>query len=154
MNYRWAILFATVSLCIGSAALARDLPDIPLAARPTVSCIHRVLKSGSVVQSVSLYSIDEDRFAAEYVFRNKDGQFVTSDIEFFIDEEGSVTETDKVPREVSEETMREAEDLESKLNLHSKCHLTAAFDNDIPGPKARADWQRMDWPKELVDHKH
>jgi hypothetical protein len=147
MNRRWRLLFAAVSFGVGASALADALPDIPTAAMPTVKCIYRVLKSSTTIQSVSLYSIDGFRFAAEYVFRNKADQVVVSDIELLIDPNGSVTETDKIPREISEETANEGEDLESKLDLNSKCHLAAALDNLLPEPRARADWRRIDWPK-------
>jgi hypothetical protein len=106
------------------------------------------LKSDSAVQSVALYSIDGFRFAVEYGFRNKDNRAVVSDIELIIDADEPVTQTDRIPREVSQETATEAEELESSLDLSSNCHLTTAFDNLFPEPKARADWLRMDWPKE------
>jgi hypothetical protein len=125
---------------------ARILPDIPTAAIPTVQCIHRVLKSSCAIQSVTLYSLDGIRFATEYVFRNKNSQAVAYDIELIIEANGTVTETDKIPREVSKETADGAQDLESKLDLLSQCHIGTAFDNLIPGLKARAEWRKIDWP--------
>src|ERR1051325_7054788 len=122
--------------------MTESVPAIPTAAIPTVRCIHRVLKSSSAVKSVSLYSIDGFRFAIEYAFRNKDGRVVVSDIEFF-DLGGTVTVGDRIPREVSMETPDEAQRLESQLDLTAKCHLQGAFDNLLPQPKARADWQQI-----------
>lgn len=126
--------------------MADPLPVIPSKAISAVECVHRVLKSSSAVQSVDLYSIDGTGFAVEYVFRNKDNHAAAYDIELFIETDGSVTETDKIPREVSQETMNEAQDLESKLDLLSKCRLSAVLDNLLPGPKRRADWRHMNWP--------
>jgi hypothetical protein len=105
------------------------------------------LKSDSAVQSVDLYSIDGFRFAVEYGFRNKDNRSVVSDIELIIDADEPVTQTDRIPREISQETATEAEELESRLDLNSKCHLRTVFDNLLPEPKARTDWLRMDWPR-------
>ena len=146
MTSRLRILFALTSLGVGLPAMADPVPSLAPAAIPTVRCIHRALKSSSAVQSVSLYSIDGFRFAIEYAFRNKDGQIVASDIEFFV-LGGTVTVGDKIPREVSTEAASEAQDLESKLDLASSCHLQYSLDNLLPWPKARADWQKMDWPR-------
>jgi|GEM_PF-2750915 len=110
-----------------------------------VRCIYGVLKSSDEVQSISLYSIDGFRFAIEYAFRNKGGRVVVSDLEFFGE---STYLTDKIPREISQDTTYEAQALERRLNLNSKCHLRYSLDNIYPQPKARADWQRMDFPKE------
>ena len=140
------ILSVVISLGVGFPAMAAPVPSLAPAAIPTVQCIHHALKSSSAVQSVSLYSIDGFRFSIEFAFRNKDGQIVVSDIEFFV-QGGTVTVGDKVPREVSMETASEAQDLESKLDLTSSCHLQYSFDNLLPWPKARADWQKMDWPR-------
>lgn len=145
MNKRWRILLAVILCGAAAPAVAAPAPNLPAAAIPTVQCIYRVLKSSSAVQSVSLYSIDGYRFAIEYAFRNKDGRVAASDIEFF---GGSAIVTDKIPREISMETADEAQALEAKLGLTSKCRLHYAFDNLYPQPRARADWQRMDFPKE------
>lgn len=124
-----------------------SVPAIPTKLVPTVQCIYSVLKSSGAVQSLSLYSIDDFRFAVEYGFRNKDDQDVVSDIEFF-DLGGSVTKGDKIPREVSRGAANEANEMETKLGLLSKCGLNSAFDNLLPQPKARTDWQKIDWPSE------
>jgi hypothetical protein len=148
MTRPWRFFFAFASFGVGGFAMAAPpLPAIPTAAIPTVQCIHHVLKSSSAVQLVSLYSIDNVRFAAEYVFRNKDDRAVVSDIEFFVRED-SVTETDLIPREVSMATAAEAQDLETKLDLVSKCHLNVSLDNLLPQPKARAEWQKIEWPSD------
>jgi hypothetical protein len=122
--------------------------SIPMSAIPTVKCVRELLKSSSAVQSVSLYSVDGFRFSVEYVFRDKKGQFVFSDIEMYaLPGKTSIFESDKVPREISEETMSEADDLELGLDLFTKCNLdNHSFDNLIPQPAARADWRRIDWP--------
>lgn len=141
------VLSITAPLLGLASAMADPAPVIPTAAIPSVRCIHQVLKSSGAVHSVSLYSIDSDRFAIEYAFQDKAGRNVVSDIEFFFFEQrGAVWVTDLVPREVSEETADEAQALESRLELFSKCHLDQTFDNMIPQPKMRADWQKMDWP--------
>jgi hypothetical protein len=143
MTRPWSIFFTAISIGASVPAMAASAPVIPAAVVPAVQCIHRVLKSSSAVQSVSLYSVDGFRFAAEYVFRNKENQAVVSDIEFY-ELEGSVMESDKIPREISAETADEGQKLEEKLELVSKCHLDQAFDNLLPQPKARADWQKFD----------
>jgi len=130
---------------VGSG-LADAPPAVPALTVPTIQCIHRVLKASRSVESVSFYSIDGSRFAVEYVFRNKDNQAVTFDMELIPEKDGSVFETNKVPREISQETMTEAETLESRLDLPSKCHFSGALDDLIPEPKARADWREIDWP--------
>lgn len=130
---------------VGGFAMADSLPAVPASVIPTAQCVHRVLESSSAIQSIDLYSIDGFRLAAEFVFRNKAGQAVVSDIEFF-ELGGSVTEGDKIPREISRATVIEARDLESKLDLVSKCRLKPAFDNLLPPPKARAGWRKIDWP--------
>jgi len=147
MRCRRSVFLAVVVFLGSESVLADPLPALPIAAMPAAQCIHRVLKSSSAVRSVDLYSIDGDRFAVEYVFRNKDNQAVVSDIEFF-ELNGSVIQGDKIPREVSMETASEAQDLESKLDLVSKCHLHPAFDNLLPPPKARIDWQEIGWPND------
>lgn len=139
----WRIPLAAI-LC-GAPAFAAPEPSLPATAIPMVRCIYGVLKSSSAVQSVSLYSIDGFRFAIEYAFRNNDSRVVVSDIEFF---GASAMITDKIPREIPQDTANEAQALETKLNLNSECHLRYAFDNIYPEAKARADWQRMDFPKE------
>jgi hypothetical protein len=150
MTRHWSIFFAAVIFGAGVPVMAATLapapvPAIPTALIPTVQCVHSVLKSSSTVRSISLYSIDGFRFATEYVFRNKDDPDVVFDIEFYA-LGGSVTESNKIPREVSMESASEAQSLESQLSLASKCHLNPAFDNLIPQPKPRADWQKIDWP--------
>lgn len=141
---RWRVLFAVASLGTGSPAMAAPAPSVPAAAIPTIQCIHRALQSSSAVQSISLYSIDDFRFAVEFSFRNKAGRIVVSDIEFF-ELDGAVIIGDKVPREVSVETASEGQEL---VDLDSICHLNGGFDNLLPQPNARADWQRIDWPNE------
>jgi len=143
MTRPWGIFFAAVSFGCCTVAIADSVAVVPPKAIPTVRCIHRVLKASSAIQSISLYAVDDARFAIEYAFRNKKGQVVVSDIEFF-GHDGMVT--DNIPIEVGQETMDEAQDLESKLDLTAKCHLHYSFDNLIPGPSARAEWQKMDWP--------
>ena len=130
---------------VSGFAMADSLQAVPPTAIPAVKCVHRILETSSAVQSVDLYSIDGFRFATEFAFRNKAGQAVVSDIEFF-ELGGSVAEGDKIPREISRATAIEATDLESKLDLVSKCHLNPAFDNLLPLPKARAEWRKIDWP--------
>jgi hypothetical protein len=118
-----------------------------VALQPTVRCIYGVLKSSNKVRSVSLYSVDGSRFAIEYAFRNKENQLVVSDIEFF-GSDAPFTATDKIPREVSMEVANEAQELERKLNLNSKCGLRYEFDNLYPEASARADWEKIGWPWE------
>jgi len=139
----WRILLAAI--LFGAPAIAAPEPSFPAGAIPMVRCIYGVLKSSDEVQSISLYSIDGFRFAIEYAFRNKGGRVVVSDLEFFGE---STYLTDKIPREISQDTTYEAQALERRLNLNSKCHLRYSLDNIYPQPKARADWQRMDFPKE------
>jgi hypothetical protein len=149
MIRRWSILFAAILFSAAVPTKADSVPVIPTAAIPSVQCMHQVLKSSGAVHSVSLYSIDGDTFAIEFTFENKAGQNVVSDIEFFFFEQrGAVWVTDLIPSEVSEETADEAQALESKVELFSKCHLDQTFDNTFPQPKKRADWQKMDWPSE------
>jgi hypothetical protein len=154
MNLRCGFSLAAVAFCVGASALADASSHIPAAAEPTIRCIHRALKSDRAVQSVDLYSIDESRFAVEFGFRNKTGRVVVSDIELLIDAErsvtegGPVTETNLIPRGISEETAAEAGDLETRLDLRSKCHFDTALDDLYPGPTARAGWLRIGWPKE------
>jgi hypothetical protein len=139
----WRILLAAI--LFGAPAIAAPEPSLPAAAIPMVRCIYGVLKSSNEVQSISLYSIDGFRFALEYTFHTKGGRVVVYDLEFF----GEDTYlTDKIPREISQDNADEAQALERRLNLNSKCHLRYSFDNIYPQPKARADWQRMDFPKE------
>jgi hypothetical protein len=142
---RHSLIPAFIFSIIGSSVFSATLPRVPASAVPTIECIRTALKSDSPVQSVSLYSIDGTRFAIEYVFRAKDGHFTVSDIELFTDTK-PVMQTDEVPRELSEETMNEAYDLEMKLDLHSKCKLDSVLDNAIPQPAARSAWQRIEWP--------
>jgi hypothetical protein len=151
-------LVIALSISFWGAAMADDLPSvevlssppassIPASAIPMVKCMRDVLKSSSAVQSVSLYSVDGFRFAIEYVFRDKNGQAAVFDDEMFIeDSDGSVTAGDKIPREISEKSMNEAEDLETKLGLETKCHLESAMDNILPQPPARSNWRKLAWP--------
>jgi hypothetical protein len=146
--------FPFVAIVIGfvsTMAMAADplssppVSSVPVSATPTVKCVRELLKSNSSVQSVSLYSVDGFRFSVEYIFRNKSGQFVFSDIVMYGD--NPVVGSDKVPREISEETMKEADDLERGLDLYAKCNIdNHTFDNIFPQPAARARWRRIDWP--------
>jgi hypothetical protein len=144
MRQHLAILTAIVSLSPGAAVFADPASELPPALRPAVKCIDEVLKSSSKVQSVSLYSVDGFRFAVEYAFRDSEDHVVVYDIELIGDADGSVAATDKVPREISKETMDEAFELELKLDLQGKCHLTPTLDNLMPGPAARSDWRKID----------
>ena len=140
-------IFVAIFLCTTIQAAVGQVPSVPAVAIPVVQCMHRLLKSSNEVQSVDLYSIDGFRIAVEYAFRNEEGAVVVSDIEL-LPLGRSVDEGDKIPREVSLKTAGEGQDLEQKLGLASKCHYSFSFDNLLPQPKARADWQKLDWPKE------
>jgi hypothetical protein len=149
-------LVVALSISFWGSAMADDLPvwllpsppksSIPASAIPTVKCLRDVLKSSSEVQSVSLYSIDGFRFAVEYVFRGKNGQTAVFDDEMFKDSDGSVVEGDQIPREISDESANEAQDLETKLDLQAKCHLEYIGDGILPEQPARSDWRKLDWP--------
>lgn len=145
MRFRSTFYLAVALSGVGGFAQAESLPAIPPAAIPTVQCVRRVLESGSAVRSVGLYSIDGFRFAMEFVFRNKAGQAVVSDIELY-ELGNSVYLGDKIPREISTQTTIEAAGLESKLDLVSRCHLNPVLDNLLPQPKSRTAWRKIDWP--------
>jgi len=148
-----ALLFVIISFSIsfsaGTITATDSSPSISPATLPTIKCIYHILKSSGAVQSVNVYSIDETRIGIEHAFRNKDNQVVVFDIELLSLPGRSVVASDKVPREISEKTMNDAQNFESKLDLNSKCHLTWVFDNLIPSPRARADWRTIDWPNKL-----
>jgi len=147
MNRNLRTLLAFISLGTGLPVNAQPVSNLVFAANPTVQCIYHALKSSSAVQSVSLYSADVSRFFIEYAFRNKEGQIVSSDIELFMGGD-AVMRGDMIPREVSMETANEAHELEEKLDLTSNCRFQYSFDNVVPGPGARADWQKISWPNE------
>ena len=45
--------------------------------------------------------------------------------------------------------MMEGVDLTSDLHLNQKCRLQGGFDNLVPQPPDRANWRRMDLPKDF-----
>ncbi len=145
MSRLGSVFLVISSFSIGGSALADPSAHLSPATIPQVQCVHRVLKSSKEVQSVSLYSIDDHRFAVEFEVRNQSGQVTVSDIEF-IDLGGSLTESDKIPRGVSMATSTGARDLEAKLHLISTCNLETSLDNLRPQPKSRAEWRALSWP--------
>jgi hypothetical protein len=113
--------------------------------------LYGVLKSSPAIKSVDVFAIDDFRFGFEYAFNLKGGQPAVSYVELVApDLEGNLAFLgDKIPREVSERTMREGGEIERGLKLSQKCRLDEAFDNVFPRPPARSTWQRIDLPKEF-----
>ena len=123
---------------------------LPTPLKPAVKCIYSLMKSSNAIQSVNLYDIDGFRYAIEFSFRNKQNNIVADDIELFSTPyDGQVWEGDKVPREISQQAMMEGSEIEDRLELTSKCHISQTFDNVLPQPLARKEWREIKRPTEF-----
>lgn len=142
------VCMAAAAICgiADSASGMADAIELPKSAIPTMRCVADALRGLKQVRSVDLYALDGDRFAIEYSFRNAANRRVTSDIEFFVHSDGSVTATDKIPLTVPRLVAVEAQELESKAGFVRRCGVATAFDNVTPEAPARGGWRKIEWP--------
>lgn len=138
-NGRIARFVAALVLATAIApAGAEPQPPIFAKAEATVKCVYRVFKSNPAVQSAEAYGVDDFRFAIEITFRGKDGRLLTSDTLVAVMPDGSAFESG-MTLEAMDVMGRDVDKA-----LRSKCHVPSAFDNLLPGPNDRAEWQRID----------
>lgn len=64
----------------GGAAHADTGHEISAAARISISCVYRILKSNPRFRSIAAYSVDGFRNALEFTIQAKDGYALTMDI--------------------------------------------------------------------------
>jgi hypothetical protein len=131
---------------IAGAVLIHSRTSIPVQVLPTVRCVYGALKSSPFIKSVNVYVIDNFRFGFEYAFQGKDGQRAVSYVELVALHRypDSAFLGDKIPREVSERTMIDGEEIENGTHLSEKCHVKEGLDNVFPQPTARNTWRRID----------
>lgn len=143
MTRRCLSLFAALTISVGSLASADTEPSISPAVIRTVKCVYDLLKSSPAVQSVDVYVVDKSRSAVEYRFKGKHGNVVTSDLML------TTTFVPDVIWEIIEPQGKSRDDLPesdpfSAEKMDSICHVSPGFDDTIPGPKPRAEWQQVD----------
>lgn len=136
--------FAALMLSGSGMALADTGSDIPTAAIPAVKCLYGLFKSSPAVQAADLYTIEKGRSAIEFRFKGKDGNIIVAYL-MLLTVSTPVTYDVTIPRKEPETAGWESVDFISSLKLSSGCGVTAAFDNLVPGPKPRPEWQQVDW---------
>jgi hypothetical protein len=141
MSVRFMTAMALGTGLIGAAAGSPS--EMPSAAITTLKCVYRVLASNSEITSVEAYTVDGFRFALEYRFRGKDGHQEVSDLMI-----SGANYSYPILHNESREVIGQEMDLAMKIRdrLKSDCHVSPAFDNMLPAPKERAEWQPLDLP--------
>jgi hypothetical protein len=154
LRYSARMIFFFIAIVlsgVAGAVLIYSWTSVSVQVLPTVRCVYGALKSSPFIKSVNVYVIDNFRFGFEYAFKGKDGQRAVSYVELVapgLDAQSAFL-GDKIPREVSEHTMAEGQEITYDLQLSQKCHLQEAYDNLFPQPDARATWHPIELPNDF-----
>jgi hypothetical protein len=146
VNFAFAGIVALSAANTGVAAGVDQSSEMPATTKPALICIYRLLKSDAEIQSVEAYRVDGFRFALEYVFKDKDGRLVTSDIVLSGVSDNNNAYEVSIPDNKPDYMGWESVEFLSKRfpQLDTTCRVSSAFDNLIPYPKPRAEWVRVD----------
>lgn len=146
MWWRWVPPFGALVMSVGMAS-AYTHSEIPATAIPTVKCVYDLLKASPAVQSADVYVIDDVRSAVEFRFNGKDSKIIIADLMLLAGSPSKaydMTYDIKIARNEPQAAGWESTGFISSLMVSSKCRVTPAFDDLIPGPEPRADWQQID----------
>jgi hypothetical protein len=140
-----------------TAAIADPQPIVKPSFVTAVNCIRQIFQSNGSVETVDLYRVPNREFAIEFRFVDTDNQLVVGDImlsdrpswgteityttlHFFTQEEVLRGDQGKV-------VDRESAFVDS-LDLARNCGTSGpgGFDDTLPGPAPRSQWQKVDWP--------
>jgi hypothetical protein len=110
-----------------------------------LKCVYNLLNSSLGVQKVEAFSVDGFRHAIEFTIRAENGHVLTGDMMLSERTNGTFTWSVRAFHGESTEDGFEELDFLTKAipDLDSKCHMTPAMDNLLPGPRPRSEWQRI-----------